>query len=202
MATEVYMSKMSDHMESGEIVKWLVTEGSVVSEGQALVEIETDKASAEISAPARGVLRIRAGVEPGAIVRVGETIAFVMDTADEVVPERSSLTEEGKFTQESTSNLAAHGSIESNVAPREEIRVSRVQGNKPILGEQQNSLLNEDGGNGVVVPHRVRASPAAQRMAREAGVSLSEVRGTGPAGIISEKDVRAYLQSLRGHPYA
>jgi pyruvate dehydrogenase E2 component (dihydrolipoamide acetyltransferase) len=91
MAVEVFMPKMSDHMETGEIVGWLVKEGDPVEEGQALVEVVTDKATAEIEAPATGILKgIRAGVDKGVEVPVGETIAFIA-RHDEEVPELSPL---------------------------------------------------------------------------------------------------------------
>lgn len=86
MAVEVFMPKMSDHMESGEIVEWLIGEGQRVEEGQPVVEIMTDKATASIEAPASGVLKgIRAGARKGVQVPVGETIAFIA-REDENVP--------------------------------------------------------------------------------------------------------------------
>ena len=85
MAVEIYMPKMSDHMEHGGIVKWLVKEGDRVEEGQVVVEIETDKVTASIDAPASGVIKgIRKGVVEGASVPVGETIAFIAEGDEEV----------------------------------------------------------------------------------------------------------------------
>ena len=57
MAVEVYMPKMSDHMESGEIIQWLVSEGDHVEQGQPIVELMTDKVSAELEAPASGIVK-------------------------------------------------------------------------------------------------------------------------------------------------
>ncbi|MFV2063857.1 MAG: biotin/lipoyl-containing protein [Chloroflexota bacterium] len=86
MATELYLPKMSDHMESGTIGEWLVKVGDTVVQGQPVLEIETDKVNAEIEAPASGVLRvIRAGAEvPGTEIRVGETIAIIADADEEI----------------------------------------------------------------------------------------------------------------------
>jgi pyruvate dehydrogenase E2 component (dihydrolipoamide acetyltransferase) len=78
MAKEVYMPKMSDHMQEGTILSWLVAEGEQVSERQPILEIETDKAVGEVEAPASGLLTgIREGAGEGAIVPVGEVIAFI-----------------------------------------------------------------------------------------------------------------------------
>ena len=94
MAVEVYMPKMSDHMESGEILRWIVTEGQTVSQGQPLVEISTDKVTTELEAPASGILKtIRSGAEAGALVPVGETIALIADHPDEDMPELLPLSE-------------------------------------------------------------------------------------------------------------
>jgi pyruvate/2-oxoglutarate dehydrogenase complex dihydrolipoamide acyltransferase (E2) component len=88
MAVEVFIAKMTDFMEAGVIVAWLFQEGDAVEEGQPLLELETDKAVAELGAPASGFLKgIRVGAQAGASVPVGETIAFIVDSMDEPVDE-------------------------------------------------------------------------------------------------------------------
>ncbi len=88
MAVEVFIPKMTDFMEEGTIVAWLVAEGDRVEEGQPILEIETDKATAEMEAPASGYLvGIRPAAVVGAVIPVGETIAYITATPDEsVVP--------------------------------------------------------------------------------------------------------------------
>jgi pyruvate dehydrogenase E2 component (dihydrolipoamide acetyltransferase) len=159
MPVEVFIHKMTDHMESGRIVRWLAKEGERVERGQAIMEVETDKAVAELESPASGVLKgIRTGAQPGADVPVGETIAFIAEP-DEQVPVLSRLTSPGAQTQ------------------------SRV-------------ALPEASAQDQKVEQRVRASPAVRRVARELGVDLTSVTGTGPDGKITEADVRAF--SSRG----
>ena len=86
MAVEVFVSKMTDFMESAEIISWLVAEGDAVQEHQPILELETDKVAAELEAPATGILKgIRSGAVPGAKIAVGETIAFIA-APDETVP--------------------------------------------------------------------------------------------------------------------
>jgi pyruvate dehydrogenase E2 component (dihydrolipoamide acetyltransferase) len=86
MATEVFIAKMTDFMEEGTIVSWLVAEGDHVDAGQPILEVQTDKAIAELEAPATGYLvGIRAGADVGRTIPVGETIAWVVDAPDEVV---------------------------------------------------------------------------------------------------------------------
>jgi pyruvate dehydrogenase E2 component (dihydrolipoamide acetyltransferase) len=85
MAIEIYVHKMTEHMETAKILRWLVAPGEVVVSGQAILEVETDKAVVELEAPASGVLKgIRPGVAEGAEVRVGATIAFIAEPNEEV----------------------------------------------------------------------------------------------------------------------
>lgn len=92
MAIEVFMPKMSDFMEQGDVVSWLVKEGDEVTEGQPLMEVETDKALVELESPASGYLKgVRPGVGPGAQVPVGETIAYIVESMEEAVEELAPL---------------------------------------------------------------------------------------------------------------
>ncbi len=88
MAVEVFVAKMTDFMEEGVIQSWLVQEGDHVEEGQPLLELETDKALAELPSPATGYLKgIRQGAASGVTIPVGETIAYIVDSPDETVEE-------------------------------------------------------------------------------------------------------------------
>jgi len=83
MATEIFMPKMTDHMEDGRIVRWRTAEGQTVEAGEVILEVETDKAVVELEAPASGILRgIRAA--EGESVQVGQTIAFVVDSVEKL----------------------------------------------------------------------------------------------------------------------
>jgi pyruvate dehydrogenase E2 component (dihydrolipoamide acetyltransferase) len=85
MPVEVFIHKMTDHMESGRIVQWLVKEGERVEQHQVIMEVETDKAVAELESPASGILKgIRPGAVEGAQVPVGETLAFIAQPSEEV----------------------------------------------------------------------------------------------------------------------
>lgn len=159
---EVFIHKMTDHMESGRIVQWLAKESDRVERGQAIMEVETDKAVAELEAPASGILKgIRAGALAGAEVPVGETIAFIAEP-DEQVPVLPPLSSQGHQTPNSVTVAQV---------------TTQAQSIEP----------------------RVRASPAVRRVARELGVDLGSVTGTGPEGKITESDVRA-LSSTGTHP--
>jgi pyruvate/2-oxoglutarate dehydrogenase complex dihydrolipoamide acyltransferase (E2) component len=86
LATEIFIPKMTDFMEEGRILEWLVAEGDLVEEGQPILEVETDKAAAQIDAPATGYLAgIRPGATNGAVIPVGETIAYIVDAPGDAV---------------------------------------------------------------------------------------------------------------------
>src|ERR671916_613677 len=89
---EVFMPKMGDAMEEGTLLKWLVSEGDEVSEGDAIAEIETDKASMEIEAEDSGTLA-QIIADEGEDVPVGGAIAFIQGEGEEV-PERQEKAEE------------------------------------------------------------------------------------------------------------
>ena len=162
MAVEVFMPKMSDHMEVGVILSWLSKEGEKVERGQPILELETDKAAVELEAPESGYLKgIRAGVAAGANVPVGETIAFIAKTPEESVPVLPPLGGDA-------SQPAAEAPPEAVQAP-----------------------LEADGGG------PVRAAPAVRRVARELGVDLKQVKGSGPEGRVLEADVRAHVAAQK-----
>ena len=216
MAVEVFMPKMTDHMESGEIIRWLVKEGDAVEQGQILMEVMTDKVVAEFESPATGILKgIRAGAEDGATIPVGETFAFIA-APDEQVPTLPPLkfaaAGDARTTAEAAppepAAVAEPGQIRATPAVRKLARelgvdLSQVRGTGPDgrireedvrahLAAQQAVPAEESGG--------VRASPMARRIARELGVDLAQVPGTGPGGRIREEDVRAFAEAQKSVP--
>ena len=168
MAVEVFMPKMSDHMDEGEIIQWLIKEGDRVEQGQVILEVQTDKAVAELEAVASGILKgIRAGAEDGATIPVGETFAFIVEPDEEVPVLPSLAANEGVVEEEKTSP-----------APP-------AQKAAPDTGREKTP------------PGKVRASPVARRIAKELGVDLSQVTGAGPGGRITEEDVRGFVNARK-----
>jgi pyruvate dehydrogenase E2 component (dihydrolipoamide acetyltransferase) len=161
---EVFVHKMTDHMESGRIIQWLVKEGERVEQHQAIMEVETDKAVAELESPASGILKgIRPGAVEGARVPVGETLAFIAQPDEQVpaLPPLPSVSTETAIEAGGTRTAAA---------------ATQAQ----------------------VVTRQVRATPAVRRIARELGINLDLVTGTGPDGKISEEDVRSFAAARGG----
>src|SRR5215207_2612797 len=170
------MPKMGDAMEEGTLVKWLVSEGDEVSEGDALAEIETDKASMEIEAEDSGTLAQFIASE-GDDVPVGEAIAFIQGEGEEV-PERDG-SEAGGGEAEEEAEEGGDGEAQAQTATEAE--------EEEETAEEQPQAAQTDG--------QVRASPIVRRLARENDLDLSRIEGSGPQGRIVERDVRAALES-------
>jgi pyruvate dehydrogenase E2 component (dihydrolipoamide acetyltransferase) len=173
---EVIMPKMGDAMEEGTLVKWLVSEGDEVSEGDAIAEIETDKASMEIEAEDSGTLAQFIASE-GDDVPVGEAIAFIQGEGEEV-PERDG-SEAGGGEAEEEAEEGGDGEAQAQTATETE--------EEEETAEEQPQAAQTDG--------HVRASPIVRRLARENDLDLSRIEGSGPQGRIVERDVRAAMES-------
>ena len=184
MAVEVYMPKMSDHMESGEIIEWLVSEGGQVEEGQPIIEVMTDKVTAEIEAPGSGILRgIRRGAVKGAEVPVGETIAYIAEK-DEEVPELPPL--QGGGGTAPAGDTPVSGSAAAGEKPK-----YRVTAANPPQGAGQPGIA---GAPGVDAVSSIDATPVALRTAEKHGIDISGVMGSGPGGKIQKQDVLAMVE--------
>ena len=177
------MPKMGDAMEEGTIVKWLVSEGDEVSEGDAIAEIETDKASMEIEAEDSGTLA-QFIVGEGDDVPVGEAIAFIQGEGEEV-PERDGSAAEGGGEAEEETEEGGDGQAQAQTATETEEEAA----------EEQPQAGGEPSGDGAQTDGQVRASPIVRRLARENNLDLSRIEGSGPQGRVVERDVRAALES-------
>ena len=172
---EVFMPKMGDAMEEGTLLKWLVSEGDDVSEGDPIAEIETDKASMEIEAEDSGTLAQIIASE-GDDIPVGGAIAFIQGEGEEV-PERDSGGGEEAEAEEGGED---EGQAQAQTATETEA------GGAEEEDEQQPSDGRANG--------RFRASPIVKRLAAENELDLSKVEGSGPRGRIVERDVRAAME--------
>jgi pyruvate dehydrogenase E2 component (dihydrolipoyllysine-residue acetyltransferase) len=159
MATEIKLPRLGQGMESGTIVKWLKSEGEPVEKGEPLYELDTDKVTQEVEADASGVL-LKIAVEEGE-VEVGRTIAVIGEQGEEV-----SISENGAKAPEAARPEQAPKTGTSDTSE----------------GQSPGPVPTRDGG-------RIKASPLARRIARERGIDLAQLQGTGPEGRIVAEDV-------------
>jgi pyruvate dehydrogenase E2 component (dihydrolipoamide acetyltransferase) len=168
MATEVILPKLGQTMEEGTIIEWFKKEGDKVQRGEVLFTVESDKATLESEAPARGILR-KILVPAGMVVPVLTPVAVITRTPDEDI------------SGFQVAGLEVSGPVAQPAAAEPEI-IARAERGEPEISEPSVG--------------RLFASPRARMRAREWGVELSVITGTGSGGRIVERDVRAYVESL------
>ena len=174
---ELKMPQMGYDMQEGTVVRWLKQEGDSVSEGEAIAEIETDKAVVEFESYTSGVLR-KVLVLEGATVPVGEPIAVVGGVDEDIGDEAPSS--QAPETIEPPS--------QDEEEEEEEEAAEPATSSIPLPG----TVEPEPEAAPPAPPREVRASPVARRLAEERGYDLSNIAGTGPGGRITKDDVLAY----------
>jgi len=171
MATEVKLPRLGQGMESGTIVRWLKAEGDEVHKREPLYELDTDKVTQEVEADVDGVL-LKIVVAEGE-VEVGTTVAVIGKEGEEVAlePVKAKAPDPARDTEPRAEHAAQQE--DTAAAPRPE-----------AVAEPAKSAAAASAENG-----RVKASPLARRMAREQGIDLAGIVGTGPEGRIIAEDV-------------
>ena len=172
------MEALSPTMEEGQVVKWMKAEGDAVAQGDILAEIETDKATMELVARGAGVLG-KVLVGEGATAPVGEVIAIIAAQGEDVAALAADL---AGGAEGPGAKRGAPAPAESP-APATDADTVRAPGAMPPPA-----------------PTRVRASPVARRLAREAGLDLAELRGSGPGGRVVKRDVEAAARTAASAP--
>jgi pyruvate dehydrogenase E2 component (dihydrolipoamide acetyltransferase) len=194
---EVIMPKMGDAMEAGTLASWLKHEGDQVEVGDALAEIETDKATMELEADDAGVLtRLIAG--EGDEVAVGEAIAVI--SADGEAPD-AAPDEARELAEETADSVGGRETAETEAAETEAADATAESGEQAAPAREAEARRAATSGPERPADGRVRASPLVRRLAREHGIELAGISGSGPDGRIVERDVRAVLESTeKGAP--
>jgi pyruvate dehydrogenase E2 component (dihydrolipoamide acetyltransferase) len=164
---------VGEGLTEGEIVRWLVEPGETVSEDQPVVEVETDKAVVEVPSPVNGTVEER-HAEPGDVVPVGEVIVTFETDGPGEGPEP-----EGSAPEPEVGTPAGGTTGSADTAG------TGTGGEAETVGEAGN------GGESAVF-----APPNVRRLARELGVDVAAVAGSGPSGRVTERDVRAAAESV------
>ncbi len=210
---EIEMPRLSDSMEEGTILKWLKSAGEEVARGEALVEIETDKATMTYESSAAGRLEIVAA--EGDTLPIGAVIARIGVVADGSEADRGSAASPGQpgatgepGAASGSASAPAGAVVPSRRARRPRFRARRRPSpRRPRSSPSAVELADREPGLEPVPDaepvepsappdERVRASPIARRIARERGVDLASVKGSGPAGRV----VRVDVERRRGRP--
>ena len=189
MATDVILPALGMSQATGKILQWLKVEGEQVARGEPLAEIETDKATVEIEAPADGVLA-HVAFTAGDDVPVGQVIAVVL--AAEEAPQS------GRAQGMQGDHLHPRGAspLASRIAAEHSLDLSQVKsaGKRIQKADVLTHLQNQDEATPAKATARLMmASPKARRLAAEQGKELATIKGTGPGGAVVAADVLATI---------
>ena len=208
MATNVIMPALELAQETGKLLRWIKAPGDTVRKGEPIAEIETDKVTMELEAPASGVLSAVTAQE-GDVVPVGHTIAQIAAPNEAASPlsplgrgqgegvKGEGVKGEGADTRVKASPLAR------KIAEEHGVDLTRVKTASGKI-EKADVLAYVEGQRVVAVPanggagHLVAASPKARRLAAERGIDLRALKGSGPGGAVLTLDVPAAAPSTTG----
>lgn len=181
------MPKLSDTMTEGVVAEWHKKVGDEVESGELLADIETDKATMEFESFQDGVL-LHIGVEKGQSAPVDSILAILGDEGEDVselLKQEESASEEEKEgkKEEKKEEIKA----EPEPQKKEEVAAQKEESSKPAPAAA--SVEQNHSGNG-----RMKASPLAKALAREKGLDLSKVKGSGDGGRIVKRDIENYRE--------
>jgi pyruvate dehydrogenase E2 component (dihydrolipoamide acetyltransferase) len=198
MPTSVIMPALEMAQETGKVVRWLRSAGDTVRKGEPLLEIETDKVTVEIEAPAAGVLR-EVTAHEGDVVPVGQTIALIWAPGEAGAPAPQPA-RRGAAPAASRTAAAATSTVKASPLARKiaeqhgidiaQIRTASGRVDKADVLAHVEAQKASSPGNGAAA-RLTAASPKARRLAAERGVDIATLRGTGPSGAIVSADIPA-----------
>ncbi|HEU5020138.1 MAG TPA: pyruvate dehydrogenase complex dihydrolipoamide acetyltransferase [Pseudolabrys sp.] len=205
MPTNILMPALSPTMEKGNLAKWLKKEGDKVSAGDVLAEIETDKATMEYEAVDEGTLAkivVPEGTQDvavnsviGVLAGVGEDVKAAAASAKAEAPKKEETKPPEKETRKAEPKPASSFEMRPAAAPQDEAqRVSHTEARRsphPEEPAEAPAKARVSKGEGVRADGRVFSSPLARRLAKEAGIDIARVQGSGPHGRIIARDIEA-----------
>ncbi|MCG6962710.1 MAG: 2-oxo acid dehydrogenase subunit E2 [Acidobacteria bacterium] len=192
MPTPVKLPALGENIDSADVVNVLVAPGETVAKDQPLLEVETGKASVEIPSPASGVVK-DVLAKTGDTVAVGGTI-LTLEGAD------NTAAASAPPATDSTDEPAAAGNNADRILPAAQPQPTSSAAAKPLLAAEAQPRLSEVPEPGPSGRRLVPAAPTVRRFARQVGVEITEVRGSGPGGRISIDDVKAHAKRLLSAP--
>jgi pyruvate dehydrogenase E2 component (dihydrolipoamide acetyltransferase) len=189
--TEFKLPELGENISQGDLVRLMISPGAKVSEGQPVMELETDKAVIEVPSSISGVVKdVR--VKQGEKIKVGQVI-FTLEGAAAPQLERPKHVPVEHVSGQHGARLAFQAAIQAE-GKTEEQALPPDQPQAMLPSFTMPAQLEKVAGTERGEP--IPAAPHVRRLAREIGIDIHEVKGTGPGGRISENDVKAYSKSL------
>ena len=199
MPTDILMPALSPTMEEGKLAKWLVSEGQQVKPGDIIAEIETDKATMEVEAVDEGKVSKLLVPEGTEGVKVNTPIATLLlegETAGAAPTKAPAPPPQPASAPPRATPAPAAAAATDKPAPRAASAAPRASAAAPAPVEAPPRAVTADRGQ------RVFASPLARRLAKELGLDVAKLNGSGPRGRVVRRDVEAQLKSREAQPRA
>jgi pyruvate dehydrogenase E2 component (dihydrolipoamide acetyltransferase) len=189
--TEFKLPELGENISQGDLVRLMISPGIKVSEGQPVMELETDKAVIEVPSSISGIVK-EVRVKQGEKIKVGDVI-FTLEGAAAPRAERPRHVPVEHVSGQHGARLAFQAAIQAE-GKTEEQALPRDQPQPLPPGFTMPAQLEKVAGSEHRTP--VPAAPHVRRLAREIGIDIHNVKGTGPGGRISEHDVKAHSKAL------
>ncbi len=175
MAFDFVLPDLGEGITEGEIRKWLVKEGDAVAEHQAVLEIETDKAVVEVPSPKGGTV-LKISKEEGETAKVGEVLMVIGEAGERI--EEPRVAEKKPAGEQRPKSVSVVGELPEE---EEEVRPAVTERPGPVPAVGATAPAEREAG--------VLATPAVRAFAKEHGVGLETIKGSGPGGSITREDV-------------
>lgn len=187
MATEIKLPELGENIESADIIEVLVKPGDILQIDQGIIEIETDKATVEVPSTVKGKI-IEVRVNKGDEIKTGDVILSVDVDSN---GEDTNVPKEAEPEVEETASFDIFGDDSEPATTNEPVQSEKVEEKEPA-----NSESVEEQEQPSITKGAAPASPSVRRIAREIGVDINKIIGTGPGGRILIEDVKSYSKKL------
>ncbi len=191
-ATDFKLPELGENIDQGDLVRLMISPGSKVSEGQPVMELETDKAVVEVPSSVSGTVK-EIQVKEGQKVKVGQVI-FTLEGGVSAQPEKTKHVPVEHISEQHEARLSVQAAIQAEGKTPSQVFLP----DQPQPSAPKGFAMPEQLGKVAGTEHRAPApaAPHVRRLAREVGVDIYEVKGSGPGGRISEADVKSHAKAL------
>ena len=201
MAKEVKVPKISEGVESAEVTEVLVSEGDTIKEEQSIIAVETDKASVEVPSSDSGKVK-EIKVKEGDEVKVGDVILILEEDGEGEEKEEKEEKEKEEPKAEKEEEEGKKEEKKEGEEEKEEAKAEKKEGEEKKEEEEdkeeEKAKKEEEEKEEKEEAEEVPASPSVRRLARELGVEIRAVEGSGPGGRITEEDVKSQTKEKAG----
>ena len=189
MSKEIKLPKLSEDANEGQVTEVMVKEGDTISEEDSIIAVASDKATVEVPSPEAGVVE-EVKVKEGDKIKTGDVILLLEEKDSDEDEDRAEKEQEKQKEEHKSDEDTKQTKEETEAEEREE---KKEDGQKEKVEQLSGKDKIEKESKEVEQEHEeLPAAPGARRLAREQGVDLNEIKGSGPEGLITEDDVRKY----------